>query len=471
MGRLICGSVTVIVAGLLSTQVGAAQTEPVTRVIRLDRNGRPPVAEAEDTNRVLAREGDQLRVEFYPARVFDLGGIDVPSADRAKAKLGNALEAFFVYPQDPYVLFESPKLLIPGQNPGRFNVYLAAPGGQYRLRIAPLTQAELDAAIPKDTPEAWKSFLDQRRAACYLAGDSHLRGAGGFVDNSDVNQPENLLTNQHLRLLSFRDITLTKAQGNPYAVIELVKFGEFVDVAGVKGKCKTLKDGAKDLDIEKTPPDQVGSTTAMTIVKVSPDVKEAVLRYGFDATPVRAAMPLVDSAAGVYAATTSELSAGNPQYQVCHTITEESPLRSLVGPGAERCVPASPARLRVRSALPSSFRLQPGVVVTNRLRDVRLSIHGVILIDREEYFGGKGHHYLYGIVGGLLNPSFGLQVGGDNAVIVLMGLHTRFSDEAGMQFGVRFGDKANASQFRFERNWYVGFSMDPLLFSKVKGYK
>jgi hypothetical protein len=123
--------------------------------------------------------------------------------------------------------------------------------------------------------------------------------------------------------------------------------------------------------------------------------------------------------------------------------------------------------VNVGGELPSNVRFQPGIIVVNRFRDVRLTLGMTFILDRASYFRRrKTTRFL----GGVLNPAVGLQAGGsENQIVLLLGGHLRMLEQAGMVFGLRFGNEPSSTPYRLDRNFYVGVSLDPPLFGKIHG--
>ena len=191
-------------------------------------------------------------------------------------------------------------------------------------------------------------------------------------------------------------------------------------------------------------PGPITKTLAVLLVKVTPDFVGARVEYGDGVRTDKADMQEFAPRYGALRFSPPALSAGGFQHHICYTVPQTSGLRRLIGLLNEWCVPTQPVTFEVSNLLPGRVRLQPGMIVVNRWRDVRLTVHTVFILDRESYFREVRKPRLFG---GYLNPTLGLQLGGsDNQLVLLLGGHLRLIEEAGAIFGFRFGDEPSSTR-------------------------
>jgi hypothetical protein len=432
---------------------GQEQSRPI--VVAHDRNGR--TAADATPGHVLAglRAGDRVSIVLYPGSVFDFGGLDVPRRNTLQSKIGSEARPFFVYPEDPYLLFDQPKTMISTIPPGPTDFYIVG-AGRYRLRMQRLTQAQLDTAIPADNAAAYNNFYKKRMNRCYALNDPTLFGRMDQVQGPPADSliqrigwnPRSANTR---RLYAFRGVTLPADEERPYAALEIVQN-------------QASKDGCDPTSAQALPnTGGVAQTIGLAVVRVAPDfdVAKVVYRARINGEDRQITGDLVPSAtsSGAMTFTTEALDQGSLNYRICYNVAETSGLKRFIGSQSEWCIPLREVTASVASPLPGAVRLQPGMIAVNRGRDVRLTANVLMIVDRASYFRTREHPRL---LGGYVNPIAGLQFGGaEGQVVMLAGVHLRLLNEAGMVVGFRFGNQNSSTPLRADQNLFVGFSFDP----------
>jgi hypothetical protein len=221
-----------------------------------------------------------------------------------------------------------------------------------------------------------------------------------------------------------------------------------------------------------TPPVGTARTVAVEIVRVAPDFDAVSFQSGDGVRTASTNLTVFDQAYGALTYQTPALTSGTFQFQMCYSPGDSSKTRKLLGPNSQRCLPQSPIRTSVLDALPGRVRLQPGMATVDRFRDVQLTAHAVFLVNSDKYFRAVPTEWFKPAdwLGGYINPSVGLQLGGSTSqLVLLMGGTLRLLEEAGLTFGLRFGNQSGSSTpYRASQNFYFGCSLDPTLFNALK---
>jgi hypothetical protein len=468
---------TLVAVALLAEPASLrAQSEARTRVIRLDKNGLTDPTE--DGLQVLqnVRRGDKVGIEFYPSRVFDLDGLDVPSKDVVASRAMSAARPFFVYPEDSHLLFATPKRFRTTLHPGTTTFFVAG-AGAYRLRITRLSEAEYNAAVPNDNTASNASYVASIGLRCYAMNDPALIGRSEPVERPELSR---LLTRMKYdasdggapTLYMFRDVVIAEDAAKPILVIELVQeqFGiTGADTTWIQKECPGLTPLEQTaLAADKAP---LGKPQGVVIVQVAPDFDNAQVEFRTGVPTERATLQVADQRAGTLAHTSAALATDRFEFQVCYTTKAGTRRAQISGGPRTQCLPDRPIRVEVKEPLPGRVRYQPGAIAVNRFRDVRLTAHMVFLVDREAYFGVKQNRRgsRFNPIGRFINPSAGIQLGGGETIIVLLlGAHVKLVEEANLTTGLRFGNQGSGIPYRFDQNFYVGFSLDPVLFTRLR---
>jgi hypothetical protein len=264
------------------------------------------------------------------------------------------------------------------------------------------------------------------------------------------------------RVYEIRDVPVQLDANRPYLEYELVKI-EDDSVSQLAQICPGLS-----IDTGDRATVQIGRTQAAVLIEVVPDFSTVSVKYRAGNKTTSVQMDTLVDRDDAFGFVTPALTAGSFTYQICYQPAEGTELKRRLGSVTQWCVPSSPVSISVQPPYPSPFRLQPGVIVVNQARDVRLSAHMVFLVNRAHYFGPCPLCHFF--TGGGLNPMVGLQVGGsNNQIVALLGGHLRLIDEAGLVFGFRFGNDAAGTPYRWDQNLFFGFSLDPGLFTSLRG--
>jgi hypothetical protein len=443
-------AIIVLLAVTSSLAVDATAQTGKTYTIRHDRDGRTDPKQVPSNVLAELRKGDKLAVEFYPTEVFDLAATDLPRRDAMKAIVGRDPDVVFIYPLNPYLTVAKPLELIPNLEPGVTDLYAVGTSAS-RLRLTYLNETEFNEGAPKD-PGQYKVLLKTLGHSCSTPGDRPLVGTAEpaptlalekrVVDLMGWAGAENRPS-----LYVFRHIPI-RGDTTPYLRIEVVS------LEGGRG-C--------------TPPTDslVARTKEVVFVRLGHRFQVPELKWRVGVKSDSMPMEQIDPSRPVFMTTTAALDEGTYEYQVCYSLLPDADLKRRFPQMDRYCVPVPPVTVTVGSELPSNVRFQPGIMVVNRFRDVRLTLGMTFILDRASYFRRrKTTRFL----GGVLNPAVGLQAGGsENQIVLLLGGHLRMLEQAGMVFGLRFGNETSSTPYRLDRNFYVGVSLDPPLFGKIHG--
>ena len=435
-----------------------------THVVRLDKFGNaPPDQPLEETVGQL-KSGDRMQIEFWPARLFDFRGVDFPQRSAVEAVYGSVENEIFAYPADAYLLFGDPSgpvsdLPLSRLHPGASSLYVWGLG-RYKLKLSYFSLDEL-----RTNHTSYQELVDAlvpAKARCFAWGDPALVGrseldkqAQGTIDLEARGWGETPAN----RLYRFDDITIEQQTDKPFLLLELVRYEGGLPEA----ECTPQSWAAVAADQRHT----LGSVVVVALARVAPEFTSVRLQERVDLRTRWRTFELTDEPYAVYAVQFDSLRAGTSELRVCYRPTEESAIRVRAPALEEWCVPNDFVHIAVKDAsLPSSVRFQPGLIAVNKFREPRVTAHLVLITDRDSYFGRTSRK----VFGGIINPMVGIQLtGSDTRLIGLFGVQVRVIDEGGFVVGIRFGADDLPDPWRFEENWFVGFSLDPLLFGRLKG--
>jgi hypothetical protein len=441
-----------------------------TVIVQYDKNGlASPSAHADQLVGSL-RAGDKLSVQFFPTLIFNLDGLDLPQG------ISKQSSPFFVYPEDAGVLFPAtPKHLMTSLHPGLTNMYVFG-GGNYALRATRLDSSALTKLVKTDGSAAWQAFVASAGSKCYAMNDKAIVGQSQLAAkelNAQLLSRAGLPASTTFpRLYAIPGVVIARNDQSPYLELELLDFHAAYQTNSDSAKLAAdLGCDGESITAMKavTPPVIVAQVQTATIVRVAPEFEKAQWQTGDGVRVSQSDFAVLDAQYGALANQTGALSAGPLQYQICYAPDDSAKSKVLAPTVKQRCIPDKPVTLTVQDALPASVRLQPGLMIVNRFREVDLTANVVFLVNREKYFRTVPMGFWNGLVGGYFNPLVGLQVNGSTSQLVfLMGGQLRLIEEAGLTFGLRFGAQGATEPYRLSQNYFVGFSLDPGLFNSLR---
>lgn len=420
-----------------------------TAVVQIDRFGAVRKSSVSGLDTTSLKRGDQVEIEFYPSLVFNLRSIDLPDRKRTDQRLVSKADPFFVYPEDSYLLFAKGRGQVAHLHPGLTTVYVVG-RGNYRLKLE--RTAELPPWVVDDSAQYRINLLKQLEGPgeCYQGRQSELYGQWGLAsdlrDSALARMGWASDSGDSPNLYRFEGVPISDNATLPILVLTLLQ---------------PLPDSNQSCGARLRP-------VAIVLATVAKDFETAQLRYRTGLQWQSVDIKVLGSDPGALGYLSSPLSPGTLEYQICYKPTPASYIAALSPvPLDQWCRPRDPLALVVReSQLPNSVRLQPGLVAVDRLREANLAAAMVLILDRDSYFRLHGTPNFFG---GFINPMVGLQVGNTKSqFVMLMGIQLRVLQQGGLVFGWRFGNDPGQA-FKPNHNWYLGFSLDPQLFSSLKG--
>jgi hypothetical protein len=431
VGALLLGAVV-----CLSGSLAVADETPVTYDFWLDAG-----ADMHPQNPKLdsVLDGDSVTVHVDPTRVFPLSSTKVSELGFVADKVPPEARGFYV--TGPSSGTSRPVMMQSGLCVVDAGAILVQTGKSQSDAAA----ANLKKLQDGNAPQAQ---IDAAQTAAKAAGDAFTK-----------------LSDAQTKLASGKDVELTPAGDLP----NIPASGEQLACSAVDSwslddsNARTYVCGV-DNKTNKTLQDRIAAQPNWSLIQKT-SKGFTCLRSWRMATGVAVSGATADVTVGANAPQSAAFSSQNGQWTSTFVVKRDTTIKITVTyAGGSQLSRTIPLKVSARDTH-SLVRLQGELLATNRLRTVSFAV-ALTPVRRAFFTEGPG---IDCILLCAVTPTVLLRLSGDTQALVQLGagLGLNLSQAFQMNAGVLFGTTDINTGWRFDTNWFVGISVDPLILSEA----